>query len=136
MPSVFTHILTGEVSRDIVWRDDRAFAIVPKAPIAPGHTLVIPVDEVDHWTDLEPELLAYLMHVARRIGRALTHAYGTQRAALAIVGFGVPHAHLHVVPIDDARVLRFTDDLPEATPEEMADTAARIRHALLVTTSD
>ena len=70
-------------------------------PLAHGHTLVVPIDEVDHWVDLPTELAAHLFAVAHRIGRAQQAAFGCERVGVIIAGYEVPHAHIHVIPTHD-----------------------------------
>ena len=100
VPSIFTRIIDGELPGHFVWRDDECVAFLSIAPLRPGHTLVVPRLEVDHWLDLPPELAAHLMTVAQRIGRAQQAALNPTRVGLIIAGMEVPHTHLHVIPID------------------------------------
>jgi histidine triad (HIT) family protein len=113
-----------------MWRDERAVAFLSIEPLQPGHTLVVPVQEVDHWTDLEPELARHLMEVAQWVGKAQMQAFQPRRIGMAIVGLEVPHVHLHVTPIHEMRNLDFStvDRSPDA--EDMDAAAARIREAL------
>ncbi|MEE8412802.1 MAG: HIT family protein, partial [Acidobacteriota bacterium] len=79
MPTIFTRILDGELPGRFVWRDDRCAAFLSIAPLSPGHTLVVPVAEVDHWLDLEPDLLAHLSRVAREVGKAVQQAFSPKK---------------------------------------------------------
>jgi len=99
MPSIFTRIIDGEIPGRFVWRDDRAVAFLSIEPMRPGHVLVVPRTEVDHWIDLEPELAAHLFTVAQQIGRAQQAEWNPRRVGVLIVGDEVPHVHIHVVPI-------------------------------------
>ncbi len=74
MPSVFTRIIDGDLPGRFVYRDDRCVAFLTIEPLSPGHTLVVPIEEVDHWIDLDPELAAHVMQVAQRVGRASSSA--------------------------------------------------------------
>ena len=107
MPSIFSRIIAGELPGRFVWKDDRAVAFLSIAPMMPGHTLVVPRDEVDHWIDLEPALAAHLFAVAQQIGRAQQLEWKPARIGVLIVGEEVPHAHLHVVPINQPDELSF-----------------------------
>ncbi len=130
MASIFTKIIEGELPARFVWNDDRCVAFLSIAPLQPGHALVVPREEVDHWIDLAPELAAHLMKVARLIGRAQDAAFSPVRVGLMIAGLEVPHTHLHVVPITVEADLHF--ERADHTPDEgMMDTAAaRIRAEL------
>ena len=130
MPTLFTRIIEGELPGRFVWRDDLCVAFLSIAPMRAGHTLVVPIAEVDHWIDLEPATAAHLMTIAQQIGKAQMRAFGTARVGLIIAGLEVPHTHLHVVPIDSEADLRF-DRADPNTPAETLDAAAdRLRAAL------
>lgn len=130
MPSIFTKIIEGELPARFVWKDERCVAFLSIAPLQPGHTLVVPRDEVDHWIDLDPDLAAHLMKVARLIGRAQDAAFSPVRVGLMIAGLEVPHTHLHVVPISLEADLHF-ERADHAPDEGMMDAAAeRIRAEL------
>ncbi len=81
MPTIFTRIIEGELPGRFVHRDETCVAFLSIAPIRPGHTLVVPVQEVDHWVDLDPASLAHLMQVAQRIGRAQMEAFSPATSA-------------------------------------------------------
>ena len=95
---MFTRIIAGEIPGTFVWRDDRAVAFMSINPIAPGHTLVVPVEEVDHWVHVEPSLMAHLFDVTRWIGGAQERAFPCDRIGVIIAGYEVPHTHIHVIP--------------------------------------
>jgi histidine triad (HIT) family protein len=130
MPTIFSRIISGELPGRFVWKDDTAFAFLSIAPMMPGHTLVVPRAEVDHWIDLEPELAGHLFVVAKHIGAAQQQIWNPRRIGLMIVGEEVPHAHLHVVPINSPNELSFAhvDIAPAA--DALDDVAAKIRAAL------
>ncbi|MCW2621998.1 MAG: family hydrolase [Frankiales bacterium] len=122
MSTVFTKILAGEIPGRFIHRDDRAAAFLTIAPINPGHVLVVPVEEVDHWDDLDPELGAYVFQLAQRVAKAIKQVYDPVRVALLIAGLEVPHAHLHVIPIDSEAELTFSrarSDVPAAELDEV-----------------
>ncbi|MBB3046102.1 histidine triad (HIT) family protein [Litorivivens lipolytica] len=100
MSSIFSKIIAGELPGHFVWRDDRVVAFMTIAPIVPGHLLVVPVEEIDHWDDMPEKLANHCLGVARVISRAQKAVYGCQRVALQIIGLEVPHTHLHLVPIN------------------------------------
>lgn len=128
--SVFTQIIRGERPGRFVWRDARVVALLSSMPLRPGHTLVVPRVEVDHWIDLEPALLEHLMHVAQEVGRAIAAAFRPVKVGLVIAGIEVRHVHVHLAPIDAVRDLDFSRQ--DAHPDEAAldEAAARIRAAL------
>ncbi len=130
MPTLFTRIIEGELPGRFVWRDARAVAFLSIAPIRPGHTLVVPIAEVDHWVDLDPDLAAHLMTVAHRIGQAQMAAFSPTRVGLIIAGMEVPHCHLHVLPIDTLSDLDFSRADTNASPAALDDAAERLRNAL------
>ena len=106
-PSVFTKIIRGDFPGRFVWRDDDVVAFLTIAPMRPGHTLVVPVEQIDHWIDLSPELWARVAEVQLAIGRAQMAAFSPVRVGMIIAGLEVPHCHLHVVPIDSESDLDF-----------------------------
>jgi histidine triad (HIT) family protein len=130
MPTIFSRIIAGELPGRFVWTDDRAVAFLSIAPMMPGHTLVVPREEVDHWIDLEPALAARLFQVAQWIGRAQQQVWNPARIGMLIVGEEVPHTHLHVVPINNPSELSFAHVDPTPAPDAMDDAAARLRAAL------
>jgi histidine triad (HIT) family protein len=130
MASIFTRIIEGELPGRFVWRDDRAVAFLSIAPMTPGHTLVIPIAEIDHWLDLDPDLAAHLFLVAQTIGKAQMRAFSPLRIGMLIAGLEVPHAHVHVVPINREAQLSFAAADPNASKESMDAAAEQIRGAL------
>lgn len=129
MPTIFTRIINGDLPGRFVWRDERCVAFLSIAPLRAGHTLVVPIDEIDHWLDLEPDLASHLMTLAQQIGKAQMRAFSPSRVGLIIAGMEVPHTHLHVLPIDRESDLNFANarSVPDA---ELDDAAARLRDAL------
>jgi diadenosine tetraphosphate (Ap4A) HIT family hydrolase len=130
MATVFTKIIEGEIPGRFVWRDDRAVAFLTIAPITPGHVLVVPIEEVDHWVDLDSDLAAHLMRVAREVGRAQMQVFEPRRVGMIIAGLEVPHCHLHLVPINQEAELSFSraDHDPDQSALDAA--AERLRAAL------
>lgn len=129
MPSIFSRIIAGELPGTFVWKDDRAVAFLSIAPMMPGHTLVVPRAEIDHWIDLQPELAAHLFAVAQQIGRAQELEWKPRRIGMLIVGEEVPHTHLHVVPINHPEELTFAhaDPSPDFDALEAAAVSLRAR---------
>ena len=130
MPSIFTRIIDGEIPGIFVWRDPQCVGILSIAPMKPGHTLVVPRQEVDHWINLEPVLARHLFTVAQTIGKAQYQAFTPRRIGMMIVGDEVPHTHIHAVPINSAGELSFAHanhNPPEGSLEAAAE---KIRAAL------
>lgn len=130
MPTIFTLIMNGDIPGVFVWRDEHCVAIMSKDPAQPGHVLVVPVAEVDHWLDLDPDVAAHLTTVAQTIGRAQMAAFTPEKVGLMVAGLEVPHVHLHVVPITGARDLDFANAVIDADPEAVRAAAQSIRDAL------
>jgi histidine triad (HIT) family protein len=130
MATIFTRIIEGELPGRIVWRDEHCAAFLTIEPFNPGHTMVVPLAEVDHWIDLDPELAAHLMVIAQRIGRAQMAVFAPVRVGLIIAGFEVPHAHMHVVPINGESELQFANADRHARPEDLDAAAEGLRGAL------
>ena len=130
MATLFTRIINGELPARFVWQDGQCVAFLSIAPLRPGHTLVVPRLEVDHWLDADPELISHLTTTAQIIGRAQMAAFRPARIGMIIAGLEVPHLHLHVVPIRGMQDLDFAnaDTRPEAAT--MDEAAAAIRREL------
>jgi diadenosine tetraphosphate (Ap4A) HIT family hydrolase len=130
MPSIFSRIIAGEIPGVFVWRDELCVAFMSINPIADGHTLVVPLDEVDHWIDCGDDLAAHLFHVTHVIGRAQQQAFGCERVGVIVAGFEVPHTHVHVIPTHDMSDLSFANAKVSVTRDELDAAAERIRTAL------
>lgn len=130
MTTLFTKIIEGEIPGRFVWRDERAVAFLTIAPLAPGHALVVPVEEVDHWIDLEPDLLAHVMAVARTVGRAQQEAFSPTKVGVLVVGEEVPHAHVHLVPFTGLSQLDIANADPSPDPADLDAAAEALRRAL------
>ena len=127
MTTIFTKILNGELPGRFVHRDETCAAFLTIAPITKGHTLVVPVVEVDHWTDLDDDVAAHLMVVAKAVGQAQKRAFDVDRVALMIAGLEVPHTHLHVLPIQSERDMDFAKAKGDTPAEELDAVAEALR---------
>lgn len=127
--SVFSRIIAGELPGRFVWRDDDVVAFLSIAPLQPGHTLVVPVQQVDHWQAVDPALWTRLTDVARTIGQAIAAAWSPERVGLLVAGFEVPHLHLHVFPSWEMGDFDFSRAHP-LDDAAMDDAADRIRTQL------
>jgi len=130
MATIFTRILDGELPGEFVWRDERCGVFLALGPLRPGHALVVPIEEVDHWLDLSPDLVAHLFQVAQMIGEAQMAAFSPTRIGLIVAGLEVPHTHVHVIPIRDEADLDFANASRDHDPQAMAEAAEAIRVAL------
>ncbi len=129
MASIFTRIVAGEIPAHRLREDDRFLAFLDIRPIRAGHTLVIPKQEIDHLWDLPDDLLGDLFVFAKPIAAAIKAETGAARVGVAVVGIEVPHAHVHLVPLDDVHDIDFRR-AREAAQDELADMAARLRARL------
>lgn len=130
MPTIFSRIISGEFPGRFVWRDERCVAFLTINPIKPGHTLVVPIAEVDHWLDLDPALAAHLMTVSQTVGKAIQRGFTPTRVGMIIAGLEVPHTHLHLVPIDTVADLDFAQAEQNPDPAALDTAAETIRQAL------
>lgn len=130
MASIFTKIINGELPGRFVYKDDQCVAILTISPLQPGHTLVIPREEVDHWIDLPSELASHLMLVSQRVATAIQKAFDPEKVGLMIAGLEVRHVHLHLVPIWNVHDLDFSKQDPNPDPAALDEAAQKIRDAL------
>jgi histidine triad (HIT) family protein len=128
--SIFTRIIGGELPGRFVWKDEHAVAFLTINPLRPGHTLVVPRLEVDHWLDLEPALAQHLMRVAQHVGQAIQRGFRPTKVGLIIAGLEVPHVHLHLVPVEDLRDFDFSRADKNPSPAVMDEAAQTLRGAL------
>jgi histidine triad (HIT) family protein len=129
-PTLFTRIISGELPGRFVWRDPDVVAFLTIAPIRPGHLLVVPVAEVDKWTDLPSDTWLRLNEVALQIGSALDTTFDCDRVAVIVAGLEVPHCHIHLIPILSEADIDFAKAVHDTPAEILDDVADRIRAAL------
>jgi diadenosine tetraphosphate (Ap4A) HIT family hydrolase len=130
MPTVFSKILSGQLPARFIWQEEEVAAFLTIAPLRPGHTLVVPRQEIDQWTEADPVLLARCTEVARIIGQAAKRAWRAPRAGLIIAGFEVPHLHIHVFPAWGLADFHFGKVDRNPDPAAMDRAAARLRETL------
>lgn len=130
MSTIFSRIINGEIPGRFVWKDADVVAFLTTGPLTDGHTLVVPRQEVDRWTEATPELLVKLTSVAQTIGTAQVEAFDAARAGLTIAGFEVEHLHIHVFPANSMADFDFgqVDNQPE--PARLDANAEKLRSAL------
>jgi histidine triad (HIT) family protein len=107
MPSIFTRIINGEIPSYTIAEDEHCYAFLDINPNAIGHTLCVPKKEVDKLFDLDKETYSHLMEFAKRIAAALKQAVPCKRVGMAVVGLEVPHAHVHLIPINEMHEMSF-----------------------------
>ncbi|WP_286204242.1 HIT family protein [Corynebacterium afermentans] len=132
MSTVFSKIIAGEIPGRIVYQDDTVAAFLTIEPVAYGHTLVVPVEEIDKWTDIPAELWSHMNEVAQNIGAVIEEKFNAERAGYLIAGFEVPHAHIHVFPANDMSGYTLSTAMrhDETDAEKMDAAADTIREAL------
>ena len=132
MSTVFSKIIVGDIPGRIVYQDDSVAAFLTIEPVAYGHTLVVPVEEIDKWTDIPADLWAHMNDVAQKIGRVIVEKFNAERAGYLIAGFEVPHAHIHVFPANDMSGYSLSTAMrhDETDAEKMDAAAETIREAL------
>ncbi|MDO5297414.1 MAG: HIT family protein [bacterium] len=128
MATIFTRILNKELPGHFIYEDEMGGVFLSIAPITPGHALVVPRQEVDHWLDLSPEQLAWCYQTAQRVGQAQMKAFNPRKVGLMIAGLEVPHTHLHVIAMRDESDLNFAK-AHEVPAEELAQAAQALRDA-------
>ena len=130
MPTIFTRIIEGHIPGTFIWKDDWCVVFMSINPMAFGHALVVPREEVDHWVDASPELANHLFTVTRMIGVAQREAFGCDRVGVIIAGYEVPHTHIHVIPTMDMSQLSFANAALTIDRDALEDSAEKIRVAL------
>lgn len=130
MATLFTKIIEGELPARFVYKDERCVAFMTINPIRAGHVLVVPKVEVEHWLDLDPDLMTHLTQVSRSIGNAIQNAYNPSKVGFMLAGLEVPHVHIHLLPIDRLEDMSFEYAEKDPDPAELDEAAATIRAAL------
>ena len=130
MASVFTMIINGDLPARFVWKDDKCVAFLSINPLAAGHTLVVPRDEIDHWLDLDVALLRHRLAVSQKIGEALNVGFKPENVGMMIAGLEVPHAHIHLVPMTGPHDLDADSADLAPNPDHLDAAADRVRAAL------
>jgi histidine triad (HIT) family protein len=130
VPSIFTRIINGEIPCYKIAENENCFAFLDISPLAKGHTLVIPKKEIDYLFDLDDELHKELWHFSKRISKAIEKAVPCKRIGVAVIGLEVPHAHIHLIPINRVSDMNFAMPKLSFSKEEMEATASAIRSKL------
>ena len=130
MPSIFTRIINGEIPGRFVWRDDHAVAFLDVRPLSPGHCLVVPIVEIDRWTDLTEPAATHLMRVAHAVANAQQLVFSPPRVGFMIAGFEVPHVHIHIFPTHAMTNFDFAQADTAPDPAQLDAYAVALRAAL------
>ena len=125
--SIFTKIIKGEIPCYKIAEDDRFIAFLDVFPIKKGHTLVVPKVQIDYLFDLDDSLLSDLMLFAKKVAQKMERAISCERIGVAVIGLEVPHAHVHLVPLDTVGDIDFGQPKLQLSTEEMAEIADSIR---------
>lgn len=129
MSTIFSKIIAGEIPCHKIAENDRFLAFLDILPLAKGHTLIIPKQPVDYFFDLDNDLLAEYNVFAKEIARKIKAVVPCIKIGVAVIGLEVPHAHMHLVPMNHIGDLNFTKERVKLTPEEFAALAEQIRNA-------
>ena len=127
--TIFSKIVAGEIPSYKIAEDDRYYAFLDINPVRRGHTLVIPKNETDYIFDLSDAELGGLTVFAKKVAEAIRKAIPCRKVGMAVLGLEVPHAHIHLIPLQNEGDMNFRNKLEGVTPEELAATAAEIRAA-------
>jgi len=127
MASIFTKIVKGEIPSYKIAEDDRFYAFLDIHPLAKGHTLVIPKKEIDYIFDLDDDLLAGINIFAKKVAMAIDKSVDCKRVGITVIGLEVPHAHIHLIPINDINDMYFGKPKLQFSKEELEEIAATIR---------
>lgn len=127
MSSIFSRIIAGEIPCYKVAEDDRFFAFLDINPLAEGHTLVVPKQEVDYFFDLDDRTLGDMMVFAKKIAQQIKRETGCKKVASVVLGLEVAHAHIHLIPMNSEKDVDFRREKLSFTPEEFQKIASKLR---------
>ncbi len=126
MSSIFSKIVNGEIPCYKIAEDEKHFAFLDINPLAPGHTLVIPKREEDYIFNLTDDEIGPLMVFAKKVGKAIEEVVSCERIGITVIGLEVPHAHIHLIPINGLNDMSFSKVRPQLTKEEFISLASQI----------
>ena len=127
MASIFTRIINGEIPCYKIAENDKFFAFLDINPLAEGHTLVVPKKEVDYFFDLDDRMLGDMMVFAKRVAQRIKSVTGCRKVAEVVLGLEVPHAHVHLIPMNSESDVDFHKEKLSLTPEEFASISAKLK---------
>jgi histidine triad (HIT) family protein len=129
MATIFSKIIAGEIPSYKVAENDKFLAFLDITPVAMGHTLVIPKVEVDYFFDMNSDLLAEINLFAKEVATKIQRVVPCKKIGVSVVGLEVPHAHMHLIPLNTIKDMSFTGERLKLTPEEFETLAKKIREA-------
>ena len=132
MATIFTKIIKGEIPCYKIAEDDNYFAFLDINPLKAGHTLVVPKIETDYIFDLDDDQLAGMILFSKKVAKAIKRAIPCKRIGVAVLGLEVPHAHIHLVPMDSMEDVNFKNPKLKFTPEEFKEIAAKINSKIIL----
>ena len=124
--TIFSKIIAGEIPSYKIAENEKFFAFLDIFPLREGHVLVVPKTEIDKFFDLPDEFLSEMLLFAKPIAKAIERSFNCDRCGIEVVGLEVPHAHMHLIPINSANDLNFTKDKLKMTPEQMKKVQEKI----------
>lgn len=130
MATIFSKIVAGEIPCHKVAEDEQFLAFLDISPLAKGHTLVIPKQEIDYVFDMEDELLGQMMVFAKKVAKGIKTAFPCPKVGVAVIGLEVPHCHIHLSPLHDINGLNFSNPKLELSHDELAEIAQKIAEAI------
>lgn len=130
MASIFSKIVKGEIPSYKIAEDENYYAFLDINPLARGHALVVPKKEVDYIFDVDDDLLGGMMVFAKKVARAIDEVIECKRVGIAVIGLEVPHAHIHLIPINHISDIDFSRPKLKFTEDEFRDIAQKIKSAL------
>lgn len=130
MATIFSKIINKEIPSYQVYEDENFYAFLDIFPLQKGHTLVVPKLEIDYLFDVNDDVLAKMLPVCKKISKAIEHSFPCNRVGMAVLGLEVPHAHVHLVPINGEGDLNFSNDKRQFTEKEYEEIAALIKRNL------
>lgn len=130
MATIFSRIIQGEIPCYKIAEDEHFFAFLDISPLKRGHTLVVPKKEVDYIFDLDPQELGIMHIFAAKVAKAIKEAIPCKRVGVAVLGLQVPHAHIHLIPLDSENDMLFSNEKLQLTEDQFKAIAQKIRAAL------
>lgn len=130
MPSIFTRIINREIPGHIVAEDEKFIAFLDINPLVKGHTLVVPKQETDYLFDLDDDLLAAMVIFAKKVARGIEKVIPCLRVGVSVIGLEVPHAHIHLIPMNDMSDVNFSNAKLSLSREEFSTIAQQISEAI------
>jgi diadenosine tetraphosphate (Ap4A) HIT family hydrolase len=128
--TVFTRIIEGQIPGTFVYRDSLCVAFLSINPLAAGHVLVVPIEEVDHWIDMNSELSAHMFSVSHRLSLAISQAFPCSRVGLIIAGYEINHCHIHLIPTHTMEELNFANAAANVDRKTLESHAELLTQAL------